>query len=220
MHYDSLIAAELSVSPKQVAATIGLLDEGGTVPFISRYRKELTGSLDEVQVAAVRDRLQQLRDLDKRREAILKSLTEQEKLTPELEKAVKDAQTLSRLEDIYLPYKPKRKTSASMAREKGLEPLATQLFAQGSVDLATEAAKYIDAEKGVEDEEQALQGARDIMAEWINEDAQVRSGMRVLFERKGMFTCRVFKSKEAEAQKYRDYFEWDEPVAKASVAGE
>ncbi len=215
MHYDSLIAAELSVSPKQVAATIGLLDEGGTIPFISRYRKELTGSLDEVQVAAVRDRLQQLRDMDKRREAILKSLTEQEKLTSELEKVVKEAQTLSRLEDIYLPYKPKRKTRASMARDKGLAPLAARLFAQGPLNLSTEATKYIDAEKGVEDEEQALQGARDIMAEWINEDAQVRSGMRVLFERKGMFTCRVFKSKEAEDQKYRDYFEWDEPVAKA-----
>jgi len=215
MLYDSTIAAELGVSPKQVAATIQLLDEGGTVPFISRYRKELTGSLDEVQVAGVRDRLQQLRDLDKRREAILKSLTEQEKLTPELEKAVKTADTLSRLEDIYLPYKPKRKTRASMARERGLEPLAAQIFEQGNLDVNAKAQSFVDAEKGVEDQEQALQGARDIIAEWINEDAQVRAGMRVLFSKKGVFQCRVFKGKEEDAQKYRDYFEWTEPTAKA-----
>lgn len=214
-NYAQLIASELSVLPKQVAATISLLDEGGTVPFISRYRKELTGSLDEVAVATVRDRLTQLRELDKRREAILKSLKEQEKLTPELEKQVKEAETLSRLEDIYLPYKPKRKTRASVAREKGLEPLAKKIFDEQGGEVFSLAKDFVDGEKGVEDAEQALQGARDIIAEWINEDAACRAKMRVLFERKATFKARVFPGKEEEAQKYRDYFEWEEPVAKA-----
>src|SRR5471032_3058178 len=141
------IAAELSIADKQVTATISLLDEGATVPFISRYRKEMTGSLDEVQVAAVRDRVQQLRDLDKRREAILKSLTEMGKLTPELEKQINAAETMVLLEDIYLPYRPKRKTRATKAREKGLQPLADLIFSQTRADLDAEADKYIDAEK-------------------------------------------------------------------------
>ncbi len=210
-----LIATELSVGTKQVLATIQLLDEGGTVPFISRYRKELTGSLDEVAVAGVRDRLQQLRDLDKRREAILKSLKEQEKLTPELEKQVNEAENMARLEDIYLPYKPKRKTRASIAREKGLEPLAQRLFDQQSFDVNGEAGAFINEEKGVNDLEEALKGARDIIAEWINEDAEMRTRMRRLFEQKGVFKARVFPGKEEEAQKYRDYFEWEEAVSKA-----
>src|SRR6201991_4917646 len=147
-HYKK-IAAEFSIAEKQVVATVSLLDEGATVPFISRYRKELTGSLDEVQVAAIRDRVQQLRELDKRREAILKSLTEMGKLTPELEKQVNEAETMVALEDIYLPYRPKRKPRATTAREKGLQPLADLLLAQQKVDPATEAAVYIDAEKGV-----------------------------------------------------------------------
>jgi uncharacterized protein len=213
--YAKLIATELTVGARQVLATIQLLDDGGTVPFISRYRKELTGSLDEVAVAAVRDRLQQLRDLDKRREAILKSLKEQEKLTPELEKQVKDAENMARLEDIYLPYKPKRKTRASIAREKGLEPLAKRLFDQEHFDVNRAAADFVSDEKGVADQEEALKGARDIMAEWINEDADVRAKMRVLFEKKGVFKARVMPGKEEEAQKYRDYFEWEEAVAKA-----
>ena len=215
MKYAPIIAAELSINPRQVQATATLLDEGGTVPFISRYRKELTGSLDEVAVAAIRDRLQQLRDLDKRREAILKSLKEQEKLTPELEKLVNAAETMSRLEDIYLPYKPKRKTRASMAKERGLEPLADKLFEQGSFDVDAEAAAFVNEEKEVADIEAALQGARDIIAEKINEDADCRARMRHLFERKATFKSRVFPGKETEAQKYRDYFEWEEPVAKA-----
>lgn len=210
-----LIARELSVGTKQVLATIGLLDEGGTVPFISRYRKELTGSLDEVAVAGVRDRLQQLRDLDKRREAILKSLKEQEKLTAELEKQVNEAENMARLEDIYLPYKPKRKTRASIAREKGLEPLAQRLFDQEVFDVNGEAGAFISEEKGVNDQEEALKGARDIIAEWVNEDAEMRTRMRRLFEQKGVFKARVFPGKEEEAQKYRDYFEWEEAVSKA-----
>lgn len=210
-----LIANELSVATKQVLATLELLDGGGTVPFISRYRKELTGSLDEVAVAAIRDRMQQLRDLDKRRDAILKSLREQEKLTPELEKQVNEAENMARLEDIYLPYKPKRKTKASIAREKGLEPLAKRLFEQQQFDVTREAVAFVNEEKGVNDGEEALKGARDIMAEWMNEDAEMRAKMRVLFQRKGVFKARVFPGKEEQAQKYRDYFEWEEAVSKA-----
>src|SRR6201986_1403773 len=147
-HYKKL-AAELSIAERQVSATIALLDEGATVPFISRYRKEVTGSLDEVQVTAIRDRIQQLRELDKRREAILKSLTEMGKLTPELEKQINEAETMVALEDIYLPYRPKRKTRATAAREKGLQPLADLILTQKRIDLEEEAAKYIDEEKGV-----------------------------------------------------------------------
>jgi uncharacterized protein len=154
--YNIKIAQELAVSSKQVIATIALLDEGATVPFISRYRKEVTGSLDEVQVAAIRDRVQQLRDLDKRREAILKSLTDMGKLTPELEAAVNAAETMVLLEDIYLPYRPKRKTRATAAREKGLQPLADILLEQKNFDPELEAGKYIDEEKGVKNTEEAL----------------------------------------------------------------
>jgi len=138
IHYTK-IADELNIRQKQVSDTVDLLDEGATIPFISRYRKEVTGSLDEVQVAAIRDRVQQLRDLDKRREAVLKSIQEQGKLTPELEKKINGAETMSILEDIYLPYKPKRRTKATIAREKGLEPLATKIFEQESFDLNADA---------------------------------------------------------------------------------
>lgn len=209
------IASELSISTTQVATTIDLLDQGGTVPFISRYRKEMTGSLDEVQIASIRDRILQLRDLDKRKEAILKSLKEQDKLTDELEKQVNEAETMARLEDIYLPYKPKRRTKATIAREKGLEPLAKLIYEQTNLDPYAKAAGFVDAEKQVEDIEQALQGARDIMAEWINEDQEVRARMRRFFQEKAVFKARVYPGKEEEAQKYRDYFEWEEPVAKA-----
>jgi uncharacterized protein len=209
------IAKELSISSKQVATTVDLLDQGGTVPFIARYRKELTGSLDEVEIAAIRDRILQLRDLDKRKEAVLKSLREQEKLTDELEKQVNEAETMARLEDIYLPYKPKRRTKATIAREKGLEPLAKMIFEQNNQDPYVKAADFVDAEKQVEDIEQALQGARDIMAEWINEDQEVRAKMRRFFQEKAIFKARVYPGKEVEAQKYRDYFEWEEGVSKA-----
>lgn len=210
------IASELSVTEKQVIATLNLLDEGATVPFISRYRKEVTGSLDEVQVMAIRDRAQQLRDLDKRREAILKSLTELGKLTPELESQIHAAQTMSLLEDIYLPYKPKRKTRASMAKEKGLEPLALQLFEQHKFDVDAEAEKYIDTEKDVNTVEQALAGARDIIAEMIAENADARTKMRQYFMEKATFKSTVIKGKEEEGIKYKDYFEWEEPVKTAA----
>ncbi|RCH56766.1 RNA-binding transcriptional accessory protein [Mucilaginibacter hurinus] len=209
------IAAELSIAEKQVSATVGLLDEGATVPFISRYRKELTGSLDEVEVAAVRDRIQQLRELDKRREAILKSLTEMGKLTPELEAKINAAETMVLLEDIYLPYRPKRKTRATTAREKGLQPLADTILEQMRVDVQLEAEKYVDADKGVSTAEEALAGARDIIAETISEDADTRAKMRALFIEKGTFQSKVITGKEQEGIKYKDYFDWTEPVRTA-----
>lgn len=210
-----LVAEELNVGSKQVAATVDLLDEGATVPFISRYRKEMTGSLDEVQVAAIRDRIQQLRELDKRKEAILKSIEEQGKLTPELKEKVLAAETMALLEDIYLPYKPKRKTKASVAREKGLEPLALSIFEQDQQDPEDEAAAFIDAEKGVNTLDEALQGARDIIAEMIAENADARAKMRDLFFEKGIYTSEVIKGKEEEGIKYKDYFEWSEPIKTA-----
>src|SRR6201997_2658689 len=213
-HYKK-IATELSVSEKQVKATLELLDEGATVPFISRYRKEVTGSLDEVQVTAIRDRAQQLRDLDKRREAILKSLAEMGKLTPELEKQVNEAETIVALEDIYLPYRPKRKTRATAAREKGLQPLADLLLEQKRIDLELEGAKYIDEEKGVKSIEEALAGARDIIAEHISENVEVRTKMRALFFEKGTFQSKVIAGKEEAGNKYKDYFDWTEPLKSA-----
>jgi uncharacterized protein len=209
------IADELSVTEKQVKVTVELLDEGGTVPFIARYRKEATGSLDEVQIAAIRDRKQQLEELDKRREAILKSMTELEKLTPELEKQIMDAETMTVLEDIYLPFKPKRKTKASVAREKGLQGLADFIMNQDSADLDSEASKYINDEMGVLNTEDALSGARDILAEFMAEQPELRSKMRELFIHAGTFHSKLIKGKEAEGQKYKDYFDWSEPVKTA-----
>jgi len=213
-NFEHKIAEELSLRPNQVSATIKLLDEGATVPFISRYRKELTGSLDEVEVAAVRDRLTQLRDLEKRREAILKSIEEQEKLTPELKRSIDNAETMSALEDLYLPYKRKRKTKASVAREKGLEPLAEVLWSQSNDNLDTLAATFINEEKQVASSEEALQGARDIVAERVNESVELRQSIRTLFEREAVVSSRIMRGKEAEAAKYKDYFEWEEPIKK------
>lgn len=210
--HSKIIAAELAVTEKQVVATIELLDEGATVPFISRYRKEMTGSLDEVQVAAVRDRFQQLRELDKRREAILKALTALGKLTPELEAQINAAENITVIEDIYLPYKPKRKTRASEARRKGLEPLALVIFEQGKSDPEEEAGKYLNDELGVATLEDALAGARDIIAEMISENAEVRTDMRQYFQQKAVIKSSVIKGKEEEGIKYKDYFEWEEPV--------
>ncbi|MEQ8473835.1 MAG: Tex family protein [Marinoscillum sp.] len=211
-NYTAKIAQELSLQSRYVDATINLLDEGATVPFISRYRKELTGTMDEVEVANVRDRLAQLRDLDKRREAILKSIDEQEKLTPELKAKIDAAETMAVLEDLYLPYKPKRKTKASVAKEKGLEPLAKVLWQQGGILPEQEAEQYISEEKGVESVEEALQGARDIMAEWISEDAEARKKIRSIFKSEGVITSRVLKGKEQEGEKFKDYFEWEESL--------
>ena len=214
-HHDIKIAKELSVGSKQVSATIALLDEGATVPFISRYRKEVTGSLDEVQVAAIRDRIHQLRDLDKRREAILKSLADMGKLSPELEQQINAAESMVLLEDIYLPYRPKRKTRATTAREKGLQPLADAILAQKNIDVKVEAGKYVDGDKGVAGIEDALAGARDIIAETISENAETRAKMRQLFTEKGVFESKVAPGKEVEGIKYKDYFDWTEPVRSA-----
>ena len=209
------IAEELSLSEKQVSTTLALLEEGATVPFISRYRKEMTGSLDEVQLAAIRDRAEQLRELEKRKEAILRSLTEQGKLSAELEAQVKEAGSLTVLEDLYLPYRPKRKTRASMAREKGLQALSDLLMEQSGIDPVTEAARFIDEGKGVKSEEEALAGARDIIAEFVNEHAEARGRVRELFLEKGTFVAKVIDGKEEEGSKYKDYFDWTEPVKSA-----
>jgi uncharacterized protein len=208
------MAKEFSLPLKNVKAVADLLSEGATVPFISRYRKEMTGSMDEVMVANVRDRIEQLRELDKRREAIISSVEKQGKLTPELMGLIVNAETLAELEDIYLPYKPKRKTRASVAKEKGLEPLAQQLFNQERMDVDGIAATFIDAEKGVANAQEALDGARDIIAEWISENQDTRKNVRELFWQEGAVESRVLKGKESEGQKYKDYFEWTEPVAK------
>ena len=209
------IAQELSLTQKQVQATADLLDEGATVPFIARYRKEATGSLDEVAITAVRDRLGQLMELDKRREAILKSLEERGQLTDELKEKILSAETMVVLEDIYLPYRPKRRTRATVAKEKGLEPLAQRLFAQDDIDPLAEAAAFVDPEKGVDSAEDALAGARDIIAEWVNEDQTARARMRDFYSSKAVFKSKVIPEKEAEGIKYKDYFDWEEPVSTA-----
>jgi len=208
------IAKELTLQMKNVKAVAELLAEGATVPFISRYRKELTGSMDEVQIANVRDRIEQLRELDKRREAIITSIEKQGKLTPELMSSVVAAETLAELEDIYLPYKPKRKTRASVAKEKGLEPLAQRIFSQENFDLDEFAKSFIDTEKDVKDLTEALDGARDIIAEWISENQETRKNVREIFWTEGGIESHVLKGKESEGQKYKDYFEWNEPISK------
>ena len=215
MNYEIIISRELALSEKQVKTTLAFLDEGATVPIIARYRKEMTGSLDEVQLTHIRDRVQQLRELDKRREAILKSLTELGKLTPDLEQQVRNAETMAALEDLYLPYKPKRKTRASVAREKGLEPLAMLILAQEITDLATAAQPFISIENGVSSDADALAGARDIIAETIAEDADIRAKARQVFLSEGLFVSRVVPGKEEEAIKYRDYYAWSEPLKSA-----
>jgi uncharacterized protein len=212
------IAAELALTPARVAAVARLLDEGGTVPFIARYRKEATGSLDEVAVAAVRDRLQALAELDKRREAILASLIERDLLTDALRRDIEAAADKARLEDIYLPHRPKRRTRGAMALERGLGPLADALFAQRGVNPQAEARKYLTpdgtpAEKHVPDVDAALGGARDIMAERVSENPKARQAMRTLFARRGRFTSRVAKGREEAGATYRDWFEWDEPLS-------
>ncbi|MGV8081155.1 MAG: Tex family protein [Syntrophales bacterium] len=210
------IAGELGIAAGQVEATARLLGEGGTVPFIARYRKEATGSLDEVQITEIRDRLAQLAELDKRREAILKSLAERELLTDELAGKIAAADTLSVLEDVYLPFRPKRRTRAMVAREKGLEPLADMIFTQeADLDPEAAAAAFVDAEKGVASVEEALAGARDIIAERINESEEARSRMRAFFAEKAVFQSRVVPGKEAEGSRFRDWFDWEEPAAKA-----
>lgn len=210
-----MIARELNLQPWQVFNTIKLMEGGATIPFMARYRKEMTGSLDEVQLAAIRDRHQQLMELEKRREYILGSVQEQEKLTPELEKQIREATTLTALEDLYLPYKPKRKTRATIAREKGLEPLAKILMAQNPVDPEEKAEAFIDPEKSVNSAGEALAGARDIIAEWVNESLPAREQVRNLFTREAMISSRPVKGKELEGIHYQNYYDTTEQIHRA-----
>ena len=215
MNYASKIAEQLNLAHRQVEKTIELLESGATVPFIARYRKETTGSLNEVQIAAIRDLLGKYKELDKRRASILQSIEEQNKLTPELEKQINAADTMTELEDLYLPYKPKRKTRATMAIEKGLEPLADKLLQQKSIDITSLAGQYINEEKGVTTEDEALAGARDIIAERINEDTTARNRMRMLYKRTATLSAKVCKGKEEEGAKFSSWFDWEENMMKA-----
>ena len=209
------IASDLGLKANQVKATAALLDEGATIPFIARYRKEATGLLDEVAIAAIRDTLERLRDLDKRRESILKTLEESGKLTDELKEKILAAESMSLLEDIYLPYRPKRRTRAAIARERGLEPLAEKIFSQDIFDVAAEALPFVNEERNVASAAEAIAGARDIIAEWVNEDEKTRGAMRSFFASRGTFRSKVVPGKEEEGAKFRDYFDWEEPVTKA-----
>ncbi|HSD59155.1 MAG TPA: Tex family protein [Methanotrichaceae archaeon] len=213
------IASELALKERQVWAVSELLDQGATIPFMARYRKEATSSLDEVAIAEIRDRLVQLKRLEERRDFIISSLTKRDLLTPDLKGRLQAAETLATLEDIYLPYRPKRRTRATVARERGLEPLARIIFAQGDTDPEERAATFVDPQKGVPSAKDAVAGARDIIAEWISEDVEARSEMRQLFEAEGALKSRAVAGKEAEATKeaakYRDYMDWSEPLSQA-----
>lgn len=211
----ALIAQETGISVRSVSATAQLIAEGATVPFIARYRKEATGELDEVQITTIRDSMLRLVDLDARRTAILKSLEERSLLTPELKKKILACLTMTTLEDAFAPYRPKRQTRATKAKERGLEPLATFLLEnQSSHDIETEVAKYIDAEKEVTTSAEALAGARDIIAEIVADDATLRGSVRKLYEAEAIVSSKVMygKEEEADAAKFRDYFDWSEPL--------
>ncbi len=215
LKYSQKIAAELNVSLKQVSSIYDLHTEGSTIPFIARYRKEATGNLDEVVIGNVIDQVKYFNELEKRKETVLKTIEEAGKLTPELKQRIDNCVSATELEDIYLPYKPKRKTKATVAIEKGLEPLAKILFEQGNNNPEEEAAKYVTEQ--VKDISEALQGARDIMAEWIAENEVARNTIRKLFTEEAVVTARVLTTKkdEEDAQKYRDYFEFKEPLAQS-----
>ena len=210
MSYASRIAQTLNIPLRRVEATLELLETGATIPFIARYRKEATGSLDEVQIAGISDTWKKMLELDKRRDVILQSIEEQGKLTPELRTAIEAAGAMTELEDLYLPYRPKRKTRASVAIEKGLEPLAKRIFAQKDREVETIAEQYLTEE--VPTVEDALQGARDIIAEWVSEDKKARDRVRRHFEKGAVIASRLVKGKETEGKKYLDYFEWSEPL--------
>jgi len=213
--YFEKIAKELSIRANQVANTAELLKEGASIPFIARYRKEYTDSLDEQQIMKIRDRMEQLDALEKRRESILHSVEEQGKLSDELKKQLEEAESLAELEDIYLPYRPKRKTRASIAKTRGLEPLARMLMAQNSDDIMSMAARFVNNEKEVATEEDALAGARDIIAEWVNEHKYARKQMRWLFRRSAIIQSKVIKGKDEEGMKYKSWFDFSERIAAA-----
>lgn len=210
----SLISSVLNIRESQIGKTIELLDSGATIPFISRYRKEVTGGLDEVQIAAIKEHNDKLNDLIKRRETILKSIDEQEKLTPELKNRIENCWNTSELEDIYLPYKPKRQTRAEIARKKGLEPLANIIMLQHQVNVEAKAQAFVKGD--VKDVKDAIAGACDIIAEQINEDEYARNTIRNIFQREAVITSKVIKGKEEEGDKYRDYFDFSERLNKAT----
>ena len=215
MEYRNAIAGELSLNRSSVESVLKLMDDGATIPFIARYRKEASGGMDEVVLASVRDLREKLAAMDQRRRAITASLTERNLLTHELRKKIEEAETLTRLEDIYLPFRPKRRTRASRAHEMGLEPLADQLLEQGNGNPEEMAGKYIDITKGVENAESALSGARDIIAERITLDSDVRSIVRDHYMKHGVYVSKVIKGKEKEGSRYRDWFDWSEKVSGA-----
>ncbi|WP_195399073.1 Tex family protein [Bacteroides finegoldii] len=212
--FHKMISGLSGISEKQISSTLHLLGEGATIPFISRYRKEATGGLDEVQIEQIKEQYDKLCDIAKRKETILGTITEQGKLTAELEKRINDTWNPTELEDIYLPYKPKRKTRAEAARQKGLEPLATLLLLQRENNLSARAASFVKGE--VKDVEDALKGARDIIAEQVNEDERARNAVRNQFSRQAEINAKVVKGKEEEAAKYRDYFDFSEPLKRCT----
>ncbi|MDR1119372.1 MAG: RNA-binding transcriptional accessory protein [Dysgonamonadaceae bacterium] len=214
MTFPDIITKQLSISEKQISKTLLLLDEGATIPFISRYRKEVTGGLDEIAIGQIKDVYEKLQELVKRKETILKTIEEQEKLTPALRKCIDDCWDSAELEDLYLPYKPKRQTKAEIARKKGLEPLAKILMIQQERDVESQAIRFVKGE--VQSPEEALQGARDIIAEWISEDSSARNIIRNFFNREAVISSRLVKGKEKEGDKYRDYFEFSEPLKRCS----
>lgn len=212
--FHRMISAALSISEKQIGHTLDLLADGATIPFISRYRKEATGGLDEVQIEAIKTQYEKLNELAKRKETIVSTINEQGKMTPELQKRIDETWDSTILEDIYLPYKPKRRTRAEVARQKGLEPLATLLMLQREPNPEKRAEAYVKGE--VKDAEDALKGARDIIAEQVSEDEQARNTVRFAFSRQAVITAKVVKGKESEADKYRDYFEFSKPLKKCT----
>lgn len=206
----SLLSDNLHLDKKAIRSTLQLFEEGATIPFIARYRKEVTGSLDEVQVAEIEQSWKKLQEVEKRKETILNAIQEQGKLTDDLQKKIESTYDLTVLEDLYLPYKRKRKTRAGVAREKGLEPLATFIFKQEGGNPETEAEKFLNEQ--VPDTEEALQGARDIISEWINEDTRSRDIVRYAYKKDAVIRAKVARGKEEEGKKYKDYFEWEEPL--------
>ncbi len=209
------ISSEFQINKKNISAVLSLLADDATVPFISRYRKEATGGLDEVQIIAIRDRAIELREIEKRRAFILKSIDNQGKLTNELKEKIIKSETQLELEDLYLPYKPKKRTRAAIAKENGLEPFALSIFNQQIKNISIEAEKYINPEKNICSIDDAMNGASDIIAEIISEDSSIRSKLRIVFSRNSFFTSTSVKAKEKEAVKYKDYFDWTEKADKS-----
>ena len=210
IHPVTFVTQKSGFESRYIKNLLGLLDEGATIPFISRYRKEMTGSMDEVQVGQVREIYEQFKELEKRKKTVLESIEQQEKLTPELRRRIEHCTDLRELEDIYLPYKPKKQTRASKAKAKGLEPLAAMLMKQDNGDVWDKAARFV--KNDVENEEEALQGARDIIAEWVSENDRARNTVRRSFDRMAVVKAKVVKGKEEEGEKFTDYFDYSEPL--------